>query len=187
MYKLIEEDSMGEVSDRVKRVLKPLVDKSFLTEKNLQYLILSKSRLGRFNLLPQIHKRLEKVPVRPVISNCGKATERVSEFWDFLIQPLLEYVPSIVRDSTHFLQRLESLGHIPPTAIMCTMDVVGLYPHIPHKERLEALEKIMRKSGEKIMRKSISILDVWVTKVIGAFQTDLFSKPTDAHQYLNYK
>ena len=33
----------------------------------------------------------------------------------------------------------------------------------------------------------ISFLDVWVIKVNGAFQTDMFSKPTDAHQYLNFK
>ena len=33
----------------------------------------------------------------------------------------------------------------------------------------------------------ISFLDVRVIKVNGAFQTDVFSKPTDAHQYLNFK
>jgi hypothetical protein len=142
---------MGEISDRVKQVLKPLVDRGFLTEKNLKYLILPKPRLGRFYLLPKIHKRLENVPGRPVVSNCGTATERVSEFWDCLIQPLVEQIPSInIRYSTHFLQGLESLGHIPSTAILCTMDVVGLYPHIPHKEGLEALQKALDKSDAEL-------------------------------------
>jgi hypothetical protein len=31
------------------------------------------------------------------------------------------------------------MGHIPSTAIVCTIDVIGLYPHIPHGEGLEAL------------------------------------------------
>jgi hypothetical protein len=30
-------------------------------------------------------------------------------------------------------------GHIPSTAIVCIIDVIGLYPHIPQGEGLEAL------------------------------------------------
>ena len=42
---------MGEISDRVKQVLKPLVDRGFLTENNLKYLVLiPKPHLGRFYL-----------------------------------------------------------------------------------------------------------------------------------------
>jgi hypothetical protein len=160
------------------------------------------------------------------------------------------------------------------------MDVVGLYPHIPHEEGLEALEKVMRKSdGELPVEKLVSLarvvlennyfefdeklfcqklgmgtmavgtmfalgyanileefLDscelmpwiwwrfladvfmIWlhgkkelndflaqlnsfresikftwesssdgISFLDGAFQTDMFSKPTDAHQYLNFK
>lgn len=45
-----------------------------------------------------------------------------------------------------FLLEVASLGHIPCPAIMHTMDVVDLYPHIPLKEGLEAIEKLMYKS-----------------------------------------
>ena len=92
---------------------------------------------------------MENVPGRPFISNCGTATERISEFLDFHIQPLVEGVPSVIKDSTHFLQRLEDLGHIPLAAILCTMDVVVLYPHIPHGEGLEALRLAFNKAEEK--------------------------------------
>ena len=33
----------------------------------------------------------------------------------------------------------------------------------------------------------VAFLDVWITKVNGAFHTDVYSKSTDAHQYLNFK
>ena len=33
----------------------------------------------------------------------------------------------------------------------------------------------------------IAFLDVWITKVNGVFHTDVYSKSTDAHQYLNFK
>ena len=31
--------------------------------------------------------------------------------------------------------------HIPDGIILCTIDVLGLYPNIPHEERLQALRK----------------------------------------------
>ena len=31
------------------------------------------------------------------------------------------------------------LGKIPEGALLCTVDVVGLYPSIPHREGLEAI------------------------------------------------
>ena len=33
----------------------------------------------------------------------------------------------------------------------------------------------------------IAFLDMWITKVNGAFHTDVYSKSTDAYQYLNFK
>ena len=36
--------------------------------------------LGKLYILPKNHKRLFDVPGRPVISNCGAATEKVSEY-----------------------------------------------------------------------------------------------------------
>ena len=146
VYEKLYENPLSKVLDRVKEALQPLQDKGYISGKNVEYLVVPRPRLGRFYLLPKIHKRLENVPGRPVISNCGTATERVSEFLDFHIQPLVEGVPSVIKDSTHFLQRLEDLGHIPSTAILCTMDVVGLYPHIPHSEGLEALRLAVNKA-----------------------------------------
>ena len=90
-------------------------------------------------MLRKIHKRWGNVPGRPVISNCGTATERISEFLDFYRQPLVRNVPSVIKDTSHFLEKLENLGHIPFIAILCTIDMIGLYPRIPHGEGWEAL------------------------------------------------
>ena len=45
------------------------------------------TNLGKLYLLPKIHKRLENVPGRPVISNCGTPTEKISEFLDCDLKP----------------------------------------------------------------------------------------------------
>ena len=48
----------------------------------MDYFLVEKPRIGRFCLLPKIHKRLYNVPGRPVISNCRYYTENISAFID---------------------------------------------------------------------------------------------------------
>ena len=42
-----------------------------------------------------------------------------------------------------FLHKLGQIGELPEGAILCTIDVVGLYPHITHNEGLEALREAL--------------------------------------------
>ena len=46
------------------------------------------TNLDKLYVLLKIHKGLFKVPERPVISNCGTPTEKVSEFLDHHLQPI---------------------------------------------------------------------------------------------------
>ena len=59
--------------------------KGHITEKELKYFsyeFKKSCNLGKLYLLLKIHKSLENVPGRPVISNCGTPTEKVPEFLD---------------------------------------------------------------------------------------------------------
>ena len=47
------------------------------------------------------------------------------------------------KDTNDFLSKLKGLGRFPDGAILVTIDVVGLYPHIPHNEGLEAIRKVL--------------------------------------------
>ena len=48
------------------------------------------TNLEKFYLLPKIHKRLDNVPGRPVISNCGAPTEKASKFLDFHLERVMQ-------------------------------------------------------------------------------------------------
>ena len=98
-------------------------------------------KTSRFYLLPKIHKRLHNVPGRPVISNCGYYTENISSFLDYHLKPLAKKVEPYIKDTNHFLKKLKELGSLPKNAILCTIDVVGLYPNISHKEGLASIRK----------------------------------------------
>ena len=75
------------------KLLSGLVDKSNFFLKSLKerdvfrikltYEYKKATILGKFYLFPKIHKRLDNVPGRPIISNCGAPTEKASEFFDF--------------------------------------------------------------------------------------------------------
>ena len=106
-------------------------------------------RLGRFYLLPKVHKRLYNVPGRPVISNCGYATENISSFLDFHLKPLAQKVKSYIKDTNDFLRRMKNLPQLPENALLCSIDVVSLYPSIPHDEGLKSLERSLDSREEK--------------------------------------
>ena len=50
-------------------------------------------------------------------------------------------VKSYIKDADDFLKKLCSLPNLPDDTILCTADVVGFYPNIPHDEGLSALRK----------------------------------------------
>ena len=86
---------------------------------------------------------------RPVISNCGYCTEKISSTLDYQVQPLAQKVKSYNKDTNHFLIKLKSLGKLPQDAILCTIDVFGLYPNIPHSEGLTSLRTFLELRDKK--------------------------------------
>ena len=114
----------------------------------LEFFRVDNPKLGRFYLLPKIHKRLYNVPGRPVISNSGYFTENIAAFLDYHLQPLSQGVRSYIKDTNDFLRKLRDLPDLPEDAIFCTIDVVGLYPNIPHEEGLEAMRKAIRQQSK---------------------------------------
>ena len=107
------------------------------------------TKFARFYLLPKIHKRLHDVPGRPVISNCGFYTKNISSLLDFHLQPLAQKVKSYIKDTNHFLKKIKELGQLPEGAILCTINVVGLFPNIPHDEGLAFLKDFLDSRVDK--------------------------------------
>ena len=120
-----------------------------LKRDTLDYFIMKDPKFARFYLLPKIHKRLHNVQGRPVISNSGYYTENISSFLDHHLQPLAQAVKSYIKDTNEFLKKLRSLPKLPDDIISCTVDVVGLYPIIPHEEGLSSLRKKLEIRKEK--------------------------------------
>ena len=133
----------------INAVIQKIRKRGDLKRDNLDYLIMKDPKFARFYLLPKIHKRLHNVPGRPVISNSGYYTEKISSFLDHHLQLLVQAVKSYIKDKNEFLKKLRSLPKLPDGITLCTMDVVELYPNIPHEEGLSTLRKRLESRKEK--------------------------------------
>ena len=140
-----------EIYEEVSNDPQPLIDtihsavekirRGDLSADNIKYFMVKDPKSARFYLLPKIHKRLENVPGRPVISNCGFYIENILAFLEFHLQPLAREVKSYIKDTNDFLKKLCSLTNLPNNIILRSVDDVGLYPNILHDEGLSALQK----------------------------------------------
>ena len=53
------------------------------------------------------------IPGRPVISNCGTLTEKVHEFLDSHLQPIMWKGLSYVKDSSDFISKIKRIDSVP--------------------------------------------------------------------------
>ena len=86
-----------------------------------RFLIQSNPKPGRFYILPKIHKTGN--PGRPIVSSNSHPSERISQFVDHHLKPLVHTTHSFIKDTTHFLNKLEHLGQLPGNAFLVTLDV----------------------------------------------------------------
>ena len=118
-----------------------------INDKTKQYLIQSDVKPGRFYILPKIHKPGN--PGRPIFSSNSHPTERLSHFVDYHLQPLVHKLPSFVKDTNDFLNKLLIIGNLPANSLLVTLDVSSLYTNIPHKEGINACEHFLRTPSHK--------------------------------------
>ena len=63
--------------------------------------------------------------------------------------PLVQILPSFIKDATHFLLQLQKLGPLPDNAILVTLDVSSLYTNIPHNEGIDACRYFLNTRQDK--------------------------------------
>ena len=131
-----EKDTV-ELVEKSNKLFSNLRRKNVITENEnncFRFNFKKEINLGKLYLLSKIHKGLCKVPGQPVISNCGAPTEKVSEFLDHHLQPIMKQGESYERDTGDFLTKLKTTGEVPKGAILVTADVAGLCLSIQYRE-----------------------------------------------------
>ena len=98
-----------DVTETSNKIFRNLNNGGFTTDKKLKYFSFDHKRacnLGKLYFLPEIRKALFNVPGRPVISNCGKPTEKTSEFLDSHLKTIMQERWSYIKDSADFINKI---------------------------------------------------------------------------------
>jgi hypothetical protein len=139
-YNKLDKDPTKQFSDEITNELNNMYDNGDIDEKTLEYLIPDSPKPDRFYLLPKIHKANK--PGRPIVSANGHPTETISGFVDFHLRQHVEALPSFIKDTTDYLQKMAALNPLPSNTTLVTMDVTSLYTNIPHSDGIEACKEI---------------------------------------------
>ena len=135
-YRLQEENLTHIHNKLISEQVRNMQNAKEISQKTADYLILETPRTPNFYLLPQIHKNTLPPPGRPIVSAYGCPSERISQFVDHFIQPLVQKLPSYLRDSTHLINILKGL-RLPENAILASLDVTSVYTNIPNQEGIQ--------------------------------------------------
>ena len=146
--------------------LDKLLDEREIDDKCHQFLHIDKERTSLFYMLPKIHKRKENPPGRPIVSGNGCPTERISQLVDYFLQPTVKALPSYVRDTTHFLSRLNDLGDLPENCVLATLDVASLYTNIPNDIGIQAARETLETFRSNLEKPSTDNLMILLDKVL---------------------
>ncbi|KAL8592736.1 hypothetical protein ACOMHN_037676 [Nucella lapillus] len=147
-YERLPSDPTSEIAKTSNELLHQLHNRNIVDQKCLEWGRIDEktARTHIFYHLPKVHKNREKPPGRPIVSGVGGPTEKLSKLVDHWLQPLVQGLPSYLKDSTHLLQTLQewkmSLGTIHEEILIVTIDVVALYPSIPHEDVTVSLREM---------------------------------------------
>ena len=141
-YEETNSDLTGEVIHRVNLFVNNMLQRGQITQKTSSYLTTDIDRTQQFYLLPKIHKDMNNPPGRPIVSGSGGPTEKISQFVDHFIGPLVPLSRSYIRDSTHMIDNLQDFNTI-PNMLLCTLDITSIYTNIPHDEGVQAIKELL--------------------------------------------
>jgi hypothetical protein len=155
-------------NQEIHTLIMDLNNREEISDKCANFLYNQQPRTPQLYLLPKIHKNKVPVPGRPIVSANNSPTERISQLADHFLKPLVQNTKSYVKDTTHFINQIESLPAFTTGTILCTVDVTSLYTNIPNMEGIRACKKqleLHRRVSEPPTNQSIiRLLDQVLTK-----------------------
>ena len=157
-YRETKEDLTKLHNDLITDLINHLNQSGQISDKCRNYLINEKPRTPQLYLLPKIHKNKKPVPGRPIVSANNSPTEHISQLADYFLQPLVQTTKSYVKDTTDFLNKINSAPTLPVGSLLCTVDVTSLYTNIPNAEGVSACRRMLDRTTNRNTELSTSAI-----------------------------
>ncbi|XP_073421163.1 uncharacterized protein [Dendrobates tinctorius] len=121
------------------------LDNNVITKQVFDGLVAKYPRVPTFYLLPKIHKDALDPPGRPIVSGIDGLCDPVCRFIDFYLKPLVETLPSYIRDTTDALASVDGI-FVEYGTLLVTADVESLYTCIEHLHGIDAVRLFLGSS-----------------------------------------
>ena len=146
-FRKLEKDPTKTLENKVQKALRTM--KENLTDNEYKKLYPTGSRPGMFYGTAKIHKmstndKVEKLTLRPIISNIGTATYEIAKYLSKLLAPLGKSKYTIM-NTKEFINRVKN-EKIPNKYKMISFDVKSLFTNVPLQQTIEI---ILRKIYEE--------------------------------------
>ncbi|XP_056423852.1 uncharacterized protein LOC130362821 [Hyla sarda] len=145
-YKRLTFNPLMSYQQELAHILDNAVEENILNLKQKQGLIIQYPTIPTIYLLPKIHKNALIPPGRPIVSGCNSLTEPICKWIDFFLKPLVELLPSYIKDSNDVLRRLDGV-QLDDNSYLVTCDVESLYTSIRHNDGIAATKFFLESSN----------------------------------------
>ena len=136
VYRKLKHDTTPTVYSKIINFLKTLRWQSWIPPKFVDFCTPpEKYRTSQLYFLKKIYKN--PMGIRPIVSSVNSVTENISSFVDGWLNPLVQRLPSFIKDSMEFI-KLVTTTSIPQNSTLVSIDVSSLYTNIPHRDGTEA-------------------------------------------------
>ena len=123
VYQSVQFDPTTKSTNRVREAVNKALHSGAIDEETANYLIVEDAKPGNIYFVPKIHKSQRPPPAGPICNTIRSATANISEWVDYQLQPLVEKLPSHIKDDNDFLRKLADLnnsGRLPPDTLLVT-------------------------------------------------------------------
>ena len=84
-----------------------------------------------------------------MISGSGALTENPSKFCQNYMKQVSKDHASYLRDTCDFLRHIQNIENLPSNSVLVTIDVTGLYTHIPRDEGVQATREALNRRKDQ--------------------------------------
>ena len=145
IYKPVAHMTPKTIEKKINQTWKTICNESKIAMTITKSYVSSNTTLPRFYHLIKTHKSGPELKIRPIVSNKGGPSAKLSWLLSRLMKPLLSQMPTHLEDSPQLMKAIEAM---PTTerkrfSYPFSLDVVSLYTSVPPEDAIQALEDLL--------------------------------------------
>ncbi|XP_060600672.1 uncharacterized protein LOC132754094, partial [Ruditapes philippinarum] len=150
-YEKLSYNPMINIQENISKCVEELTERNNAIDHEFD-VFPNECRTPSFYVLPKTHKQPNadlplKYPGRPIVSACNSPTENISKYLDSILKPYMFRLPSFIKDTTDFIQKIKNVKLKSKDSLLVTMDVSSLYTCIPHSDGIKACEYFLNEGN----------------------------------------